>query len=144
MFDISFSELLLFFVVALVVLGPERMPGLVRAIGRWTGKARGYVRNLTAELERETHLAEMKKQLEDAHRILREQSEEVRSNVELNLKAIREEAHSMASSTDAAPAPVMKPLSSVSMPAESTASTAQEKSSPATPIAATPPNHYGP
>jgi len=143
MFDISFSELLLFFVVALVVLGPERMPGLVRAIGRWTGKARGYVRNLTAELERETHLAEMKKQIEDAHRILREQSEEVRSNVELNLKAIRDEAHSVTHSAEAAPAPVMKPLGFASASAESTSQTAQEKSSP-TPIAATPPNHYGP
>ncbi|MDB5987245.1 MAG: tatB, partial [Nevskia sp.] len=97
MFDISFSELLLCFVVALVVLGPERMPGVARAVGRWTGKARGYMRNLTAELERETHIVEMKQQVQDAHRILREQSDEVRSNVDLNLKAIRDEASSVVS-----------------------------------------------
>jgi sec-independent protein translocase protein TatB len=118
------------------------MPGLVRAIGRWTGKARGYVRNLTAELERETHLAEMKKQIEDAHRILREQSAEVRSNVELNLKAIREGAHS-AGSAETSADPVMKPLSAASIPAEPALPNAQEKSSPASP-AATPSNHYGP
>ncbi|MBV8063816.1 MAG: twin-arginine translocase subunit TatB [Nevskia sp.] len=75
MFDFSFSEILLCFIVALVVLGPERMPGVARAVGRWTGKARVYMRNLSAELERETQVAELKKQIEDAQRILREQSQ---------------------------------------------------------------------
>ena len=75
MFDFSFSELLICFVIALVVLGPERLPGLVRTVGRWTGKARVYMRNLTAELERETQVSELKKQLEDAQRVLREQSQ---------------------------------------------------------------------
>ncbi|MDE0853862.1 MAG: Sec-independent protein translocase protein TatB [Nevskia sp.] len=77
MFDFSFSELLLCFVVALVVLGPERMPAVARAVGRWTGKARVYMRNLTAELERETQVAELKKQIDDAQRILREQSQAI-------------------------------------------------------------------
>lgn len=75
MFDFSFSELLLCFVVALVVLGPERMPAVARTVGRWTGKARVYMRNLTAELERETQMAELKKQIEDAQRVLRETSQ---------------------------------------------------------------------
>lgn len=75
MFDFSFSEILLCFVVALVVLGPERMPAVARAVGRWTGKARVYMRNLSAELERETQVAELKKQVEDAQRILREQQQ---------------------------------------------------------------------
>ena len=74
MLDFSFSELLLCFVVALVVLGPERLPGVVRTVGRWTGKARVYMRNLSAELERETQVAELKKQIEDAQRLLREQT----------------------------------------------------------------------
>jgi sec-independent protein translocase protein TatB len=75
MFDFSFSEILLCFIVALVVLGPERMPGVARTVGRWTGKARVYMRNLSAELERESQVAELKKQIEDAQRILREQSQ---------------------------------------------------------------------
>jgi sec-independent protein translocase protein TatB len=79
MFDFSFSEILLCFVVALVVLGPERMPAVARAVGRWTGKARVYMRNLSAELERETQVAELKKQIEDAQRILREQSNTIQS-----------------------------------------------------------------
>ena len=79
MFDFSFSELLLCFVVALVVLGPERMPAVARTVGRWTGKARVYMRNLSAELERETQVAELKKQIDDAQRILREQTQSIHS-----------------------------------------------------------------
>jgi sec-independent protein translocase protein TatB len=79
MLDFSFSELLLCFVVALVVLGPERMPAVVRAVGRWTGKARVYMRNLSAELERETQVAELKKQIDDAQRLLREQTQTIHS-----------------------------------------------------------------
>lgn len=79
MFDFSFGELLLCFVVALVVLGPERMPAVARTVGRWTGKARVYMRNLSAELERETQVAELKKQIEDAQRLLREQSNTIQS-----------------------------------------------------------------
>ena len=79
MFDISFSELLLCFIVALVVLGPDRMPAVARAVGRWTGKARVYMRNLSAELERETQVADLKKQIDEAQRILREQTQSIHS-----------------------------------------------------------------
>lgn len=73
MFDVGFSELLLCFIIALVVLGPERLPKVARMVGRWTGQARGYMRNLSAELERETHAMEIRKQLEEANRLAREQ-----------------------------------------------------------------------
>lgn len=77
MFDIGFSELLLCFVVALVVLGPERLPRLASTLGRWTGQARSYLRNLTAELDRESRVAELKKQLEEANRLLRAETQAV-------------------------------------------------------------------
>lgn len=71
MFDISFGELALCFVVALVVLGPEKLPKVARTVGRWAGQARGYMRNLSNELQRETEIMEIKRQLEDAQRELR-------------------------------------------------------------------------
>ena len=89
MLDFSFSELLLVFVVALVVLGPERMPAVARAVGRWTGKARVYMRNLTAELERETQVAELKKQIDDAQRILREQSQSFQSETKKLVEEVK-------------------------------------------------------
>jgi sec-independent protein translocase protein TatB len=69
-FDISFGELALCFIVALVVLGTERLPKVARTVGRWAGQARGYMRNLSSELERETEIMDIKRQLEDAKREL--------------------------------------------------------------------------
>lgn len=68
MFEISFWELVLCFVVALVVLGPERLPPIARALGRWTGQARVYLRNFSTELERETQAGDIKRQLEEARK----------------------------------------------------------------------------
>jgi sec-independent protein translocase protein TatB len=59
MFDLGFSELVVCFVIALVVLGPTRMPGLVRSIGRWVGKARAMARQFREQLESEINLDEL-------------------------------------------------------------------------------------
>ncbi|MGQ0621241.1 MAG: Sec-independent protein translocase protein TatB [Panacagrimonas sp.] len=72
MFDISFSELALCFMVALVVLGPEKLPKVARTVGRWAGQARAYMRNLSVELERETQVMDIKRQLQEAQSALRE------------------------------------------------------------------------
>lgn len=58
MFDVGFWELVLLGVIALVVLGPERLPQVARTAGRWVGRARSYASNLTDELERQTRDAE--------------------------------------------------------------------------------------
>lgn len=73
MFDIGFGELFLCFVIALIVLGPERLPKVARSVGRWTGQAKTYMRNLSSELERETQAADLKKKLDEANRMAREQ-----------------------------------------------------------------------
>lgn len=69
MFDIGFFELLVVFVIGLLVLGPERLPKVVRAIGQWTGRAKATLNNLKYEMEREAYNEEMKerfkKQLEE-------------------------------------------------------------------------------
>jgi sec-independent protein translocase protein TatB len=66
MFDFGFWELLFIAVIALVVLGPERLPVVARSVGRWTGQARAYVRSLSAELDREMRLRELREQLDKA------------------------------------------------------------------------------
>ncbi len=75
MFDVGFSELVLCFLVALVVLGPEKLPPIARNLGRWTGQARSYLRHLSEELERETHAAELNKQLQETERALRDETQ---------------------------------------------------------------------
>lgn len=66
MFEIGFWQLVLVAVIALVVLGPERLPVVARSIGRWTGQARGYMRGLKAELDRELRLKELEAELKAA------------------------------------------------------------------------------
>ena len=90
MFDIGFSELLVCFLIALVVLGPERLPKLARTIGRWSGQAKVYMRNLTTELDRESRLMELKKQVEEAQKLLSEQAQEAKAGVEKLMKPAQE------------------------------------------------------
>ena len=53
MFDIGFWELSLIMLLALLVVGPERLPGLVSTIGNWAGRARFMARSLRMQMERE-------------------------------------------------------------------------------------------
>jgi sec-independent protein translocase protein TatB len=61
MFDIGFSEVLLIFVIALVVLGPEKLPRLASQVGRWIGRARGMARQFREQLEEEVNLEQVRK-----------------------------------------------------------------------------------
>jgi sec-independent protein translocase protein TatB len=61
MFEIGFTELALIFGVALLVLGPTRLPGLVSKIGRWVGKARSMARDFRQQLENEVNLEALNK-----------------------------------------------------------------------------------
>jgi sec-independent protein translocase protein TatB len=74
MFDIGFFELALIAVVALFVVGPERLPGLVRSVGFWVGKARYFVNNMNDEMKREMHNAEILRR--EAEATARQQIEE--------------------------------------------------------------------
>ncbi len=66
MFDISFSELFLIGIVALVVIGPERLPKVARAFGLLVGRAQRYVNDVKVELQREANLDEIQQMQEDA------------------------------------------------------------------------------
>ncbi len=63
MFDIGFGEMLLVCIVALLVLGPERLPGAVRHVARGIGKARAMARAASQELQRELPLEELRREL---------------------------------------------------------------------------------
>ena len=66
MFDIGFLELLICGVIALLVLGPERLPAAARAAGRWVGGARRMVGQFTSELDRELKAGELRDELRKA------------------------------------------------------------------------------
>lgn len=63
MFDIGFSELALICVIALLVLGPERMPKALRTLGLWFGRMRRTFLTMKTEIEREIGMDEIRRQL---------------------------------------------------------------------------------
>jgi sec-independent protein translocase protein TatB len=73
MFDIGFSEMVVLAVVALVVLGPERLPKVAKQAGAWMGKLRRYVDDVKSDINRQMELSELrdlKNQVSDAARDL--------------------------------------------------------------------------
>lgn len=73
MFDIGFTELLVCLVVALVVIGPEQLPGAVRTAGLWIGRLKRSLRDTRNEIERQIGADEIRRQLHN---------EEVMQNIE--------------------------------------------------------------
>lgn len=61
MFDISFTELIVIAVVALVVIGPERLPKVARTAGHLLGRLQRYVSDVKSDIQREMQLEELKK-----------------------------------------------------------------------------------
>lgn len=77
MFDIGFTELLLLAVVALVVLGPERLPKAARFAGLWVRRARAQWYSVKSELERELAAEELKRSLHDVKDMARDVGRQV-------------------------------------------------------------------
>ena len=67
MFDIGFSELLLIGIIALLVLGPERLPQAARSVGLIIGKVKRSFSNIQEELERQVRTEELKEKLKDPY-----------------------------------------------------------------------------
>ncbi len=61
MFDVGGGELILLFVIALLVLGPQRLPKVAAELGKWVGRARRTASELRRQLEREIELSEIER-----------------------------------------------------------------------------------
>src|SRR6202008_2118367 len=103
MFDFSVGELAVIGVVALVVLGPERLPKVARTIGEWIGKAQRYVNEVKSDINREMELAELKK--------LQEEARSAAQSIQSSVQGIQADLHRAAAdlknpmSGDATPPP---------------------------------------
>jgi len=94
MFDIGFSELFVIGVVALVVIGPERLPKVARTMGVLFGRLQRYVSQVKSDINREMELAELgkvKTEFESAARSFQSEVESQASEAERELRAATEE-----------------------------------------------------
>ncbi len=64
MFDVGFWEIIFISVIALLVIGPERLPRVARTLGLWVGKARGFYQSVKADIDRELEADELRRSLE--------------------------------------------------------------------------------
>jgi sec-independent protein translocase protein TatB len=82
MFDVGFWEILLIGVLALVVIGPERLPGAARKAGYFVGKARRYVEGVKSEVASELDVTEFKRMLHNQEVQINELQQQLKSGID--------------------------------------------------------------
>lgn len=114
MFDIAFSELLVIGVVALVVIGPERLPKVARTMGLLFGRLQRYVAQVKSDLNREMELSELSKvksEFEGAAREFQRDVESKMQEAESDIRGVESEIdRQLRSDGDAAAVPVQPAL----------------------------------
>jgi sec-independent protein translocase protein TatB len=106
-FDVGFSELMVIAVVALVVIGPERLPRVAKTVGLLFGRLQRYVNDVKADIEREIELDELRKfksSVEDAASSVQDSVQSEVAKTEAGLDALAQAADPLAPAA-AEPAP---------------------------------------
>jgi len=124
MFDIGFSELLIIAIVALVVLGPERLPKAARFAGLWVRRARAQWHSVKDEFERELAAEELKRSLRDTEEALRETERKVREGA----AQTEREFEDLRASVESTPAPAPGAEPEPAPPADEAATTPHDAS----------------
>ena len=105
MFDVGFSEIVLIAVVALIVIGPEKLPKVARTLGHMFGRLQRYVNEVKADINREIELDELRKlqtQVQDAARDMEQSMTGAAHQVESGLRSVEEQLNA-AEAANAAP-----------------------------------------
>jgi sec-independent protein translocase protein TatB len=109
MFDIAFSELLVIGVVALVVIGPERLPKVARTLGTLFGRLQRYVAQVKADVNREMEMSELSKVKTEFETAARDFQRDIETKVHDTEREIREVQADIDRQFEKAPAPADGP-----------------------------------
>jgi len=109
MFDIGFSELLVIGVVALVVIGPEKLPRLARTLGHLAGKLQRYVSDVKADINREIELEDLKKMRDSMQQAASDFQGSVTSEVSKTEAELNQTAADLNQALEGKPAAEAKP-----------------------------------
>jgi sec-independent protein translocase protein TatB len=85
MFDVSFSELLVIAIVALLVIGPEKLPKVARTVGAFTGRMQRYMAQIKEEVNREMRFDELQKLQQE----IKQSVENTQSNIQQQVTEIK-------------------------------------------------------
>lgn len=116
MFDIAFSELMIIGIVALVVIGPERLPRVARTIGALLGRAQRYVSDVKADINREIQLDELKKMQSQMKESFHSVEDSVRQEVDSARAAVETPVQEAAAQVEATPAPAEAVVADADLP----------------------------
>ena len=108
MFDIGFSELVVIGVVALVVIGPERLPKTARTVGHLFGRLQRYVNDVKADINREMELDELRKlqrEMQGAAREFEQSVTSAASEVQAGVRSVERDLNEVAAAPAAGSAP---------------------------------------
>lgn len=117
MFDIGFSELVVIGVVALVVIGPERLPKTARTVGHLFGRLQRYVNDVKADINREMELDELRKlksEMQGAAREFEQSVTSAASEVQAGVRNVERELNDAAATPAAGSAPATPAAESAS------------------------------
>jgi sec-independent protein translocase protein TatB len=119
MFDIGFSELMVIAVVALIVIGPERLPKVARTLGHLFGRMQRYVSDVKADISREMELDELRKlqaSMQDAARSIEQSVSREISATESELQKLTEVSAPAAEAPAAGSAELQAPVADPPQP----------------------------
>lgn len=146
MFDIGFSELMVIGVVALLVIGPEKLPRVARTLGHLLGRAQRYVNDVKSDINREIQLDELKKlqtQVTDSARAIeesvRKEYDSARQKVEAPARAAVAELEAVSAAAADATAANTAPVVAVPDSAPAAGAVAPAAAAPAAVPGAEPP-----
>lgn len=104
MFDVGFSELILLAIVALVVLGPEKLPHAARMAGAWLGRIKRTMTNIQMEIEKEVSAQEMRDRINQEIERLKALSDPINDEIKAVENTIHQHVNDASQTIDAAPA----------------------------------------
>ena len=120
MFDIGFSEMMLIAIVALVVIGPERLPKVARTAGHLLGRLQRYVSDVKSDINREMQLEELRKLQSEIQESARSVEQSLTTDLQAARRALDQTAEAVSGDLPATPALAPTPMAAAqpAVPAE--------------------------
>src|SRR5438128_10736538 len=112
MFDVAFSEIVVIAVVALIVIGPERLPRVARTLGHLFGRLQRYVNEVKADISREMELDELRRlrqEVKGAASELERSVQSVASDFQSSVRNVEQQLNAAAAPSSAKSSPAADP-----------------------------------